>query len=434
MDPFVEFRMMSELNDTIKHTLQIKRGGVEILNPEVARGVLTDRLIFNAVFHSETQIKATSRWLIKAIGQSLNIFSSSTHGLQNILNPPARKKMKTPVLQTPHLSYDIARAVFQAIQKHHMGPVIFELGESSMESENQSPGEFSATIFAAAIREEYQGPIFIQAHHIQVNTESFQRAPDKEIQKLKNLIIESIATGIYNLWINGFSISHSPQTRQVKTQNPSSQLLAVATDIIRLHEPKNLDISIGGGVKVSGDSKTFEKDIISFLDEYRENLQKIGENINGISKISFQPFEEIPTEIHLMLMNHYGLNGRVPLNSSNFSKEVLEDFSGIGGMEFPLNMPFHSLFIDHADLPENIRKTLIGSLSNPSISTNNAIKKTLWTLPDTLRENIRNQFVEKIIFFFKTFKTTNALEDLQRNTPNPKIPLSLSAEMKALQN
>ena len=151
-------------------------------------------------------------------------------------------------------------------------------------------------------------------------------------------------------------------------------------------------------------------------------------------RFQWKSYEEIPAEIHLMLMNQYGLNGRVPPNLSSFSQEALEDFSGIGGMEFPLNMPFHSLFIDHADLPENIRKTLIGSLSNPSISTNNAIKKTLWTLPDTLRENIRNQFVEKIIFFFKTFKTTNALEDLQRNTPNPKIPLSLSAEMKALQN
>ena len=453
MDPFLEFRMMSELNDTIKHTLQVKKGGVEILNPEVAFGVLMDKLIFNAVFHSQTQIKATARWLIKAIAQNLNIFSSSTQSTQYCFHQQTAVKKNIPVLQIPHLSYDIARAVFQAIQKHHIGAVIFELEESQMELDRQSPGEFSVTIFAAAIREKYQGPIFIQGHHIQSNTESFQIAPDKEIQKLKTLIVEAIDAGIYNLWINGLSLSHSTQTHHGKNQNPSALLLAFLTDIIRYHEPKNLGIAIGGIIKGSGDLKTVEKDMESFLDDYRKDLQKIREDNNGICKISFQPYEPFPLEnasinptpiwenektknladLYLLLINQYGLNGRIPQNSSSLSYEVLEGFSGIGGMEFPLNIPYQNLFIEHADLPKNVRRTLTESLSKPSKNTNNNIRKTLWTLPSTLRQDIRTQFEEKIALFFKEFKLTNTLEDLQRSTPNPKIPLSLTAEMKALQ-
>ena len=453
VDPFLEFRMMSELNDTIKHTLQVKKGGVEILNHEVACGVLLDKLIFNAVFHPQTQIKATTRWLIKAIAQNLNIFSSSTQSTQQGFHQQTAVKMNIPVLQIPHLSYDIARAVFQTIQKNHIGTVIFELEETKMELGGQSPGEFSVTIFAAAIREKYQGPIFIQGRHINGNMESFQITPDKEIQKLKNLIIESIAAGIYNLWINGLSLLHSPQTHRGKNQNPSAQLLAFLTDIIRCHEPKNLGIAIGGIIKGSGDLKTVEKDMESFLDDYRKDLQKIREDINGICKISFQPYEPVPFEIasivhtpiwknektknladlYFLLINQYGLSGRIPLNSLNLSNEVLEGFSGIGGMEFPLNIPYQNLFIGHADLPKMVRRTLTEFLSKPSQNTDNNIKKTLWTLPHTLREDIRNQFEEKLTLSFKTFKITNTLEDLQKNTPNPKIPLSLAAEMEALQ-
>jgi len=193
--------MMSELSDTIKGCLQIKSGQVNIIDQGIACGTLTDRLIYNAVFHPDIQIKATSRWLIKAIAQASQIFPASLNGILEFSKQHKDMRLTIPVFRIPGLSYTVARALFRGAKENETGAFIFEIDPNQIQHANQTPGEYSTIVLAAAVREEYKGPIFIQADYISVHGEEYQQNPNQEKQRLKNLISEAIVSGFFNLWM-----------------------------------------------------------------------------------------------------------------------------------------------------------------------------------------------------------------------------------------
>ncbi len=56
---------------------------------------------------------------------------------------------------------------------------------------------------AAALREGYRAPIFIQGDHVQINAKKFNSPEkDKELQTLRALIREEIAAGFFNIDID----------------------------------------------------------------------------------------------------------------------------------------------------------------------------------------------------------------------------------------
>ena len=55
--------------------------------------------------------------------------------------------------------------------------MIFEIARSEMGYTEQRPAEYAAVILAAAIREEWQGPFFIQGDHFQTNPKKMKEAP-----------------------------------------------------------------------------------------------------------------------------------------------------------------------------------------------------------------------------------------------------------------
>jgi hypothetical protein len=54
-------------------------------------------------------------------------------------------------------------------------------------------------ILAAALREGYRGPVFIQGDHFQVNHKKFAVDPITEVSAVKALVTEAVAAGFYNI-------------------------------------------------------------------------------------------------------------------------------------------------------------------------------------------------------------------------------------------
>ena len=54
-------------------------------------------------------------------------------------------------------------------------------------------------MIAAALREGYALPLFIQGDHCQVNHKKYQADPEGEVGEVKKLIAEEIGAGFYNI-------------------------------------------------------------------------------------------------------------------------------------------------------------------------------------------------------------------------------------------
>ena len=73
---------------------------------------------------------------------------------------------------------------------------------SEMGYTDQEPMEYSAALIAAAIKEGYKGPIFIQGDHFQVKASTFKKDPEGAIKEVKDLIAQAIPAGFWNIDID----------------------------------------------------------------------------------------------------------------------------------------------------------------------------------------------------------------------------------------
>ena len=90
------------------------------------------------------------------------------------------------------MTYDIARAIFRVAKKNNSGAFVFEIARSEIGYTDQPPVEFASMVLAAALIENFNGPVFIQGDHFQVNAAKFKENPEKEIESLQTLISSAI--------------------------------------------------------------------------------------------------------------------------------------------------------------------------------------------------------------------------------------------------
>src|SRR5258708_36634993 len=102
-----------------------------------------------------------------------------------------------PAISVRAMAYDTARAVIRAAKKHNAGAFIFEIARAEIGYTEQRPNEYAAGVIAAALRERFTGPIFIQGDHVQTNAKNYTSPDrDKEINALRALITEEITPGL----------------------------------------------------------------------------------------------------------------------------------------------------------------------------------------------------------------------------------------------
>ena len=87
-----------------------------------------------------------------------------------------------PAINLRSMTYDLARAIFRVANKNDSGAFVFEIARSEIGYTNQPPIEFASMVMAAAIKEGYSGPVFIQGDHFQVNAAKYKENPHKEIE------------------------------------------------------------------------------------------------------------------------------------------------------------------------------------------------------------------------------------------------------------
>src|SRR5205814_10211364 len=89
--------------------------------------------------------------------------------------------------------------MFRTRMKLDAGAVICEIARSEISYTDQRPAEYTFVVLAAALREGWRGPVFLQGDHFQVNAKKYAADPAAELKAVEDLTAEAIAAGFYNI-------------------------------------------------------------------------------------------------------------------------------------------------------------------------------------------------------------------------------------------
>ena len=235
-----------------------------------------DTLVERAVFAPEEEIREEHRWEIRKQASALGIFPASIQGLYEAAGRGLYQGITVPAINIRGLTYQVARAVFRAASKHKVGAFIFEIARSEIGYTKQKPGEYAVCVLAAAVKEGFRGPVFLQGDHFQVNAGKYGSEPGKELKAIEDLIRESVDAGFLNIDVDASTLVDLEQQGLDKQQERNYLVTANMTRFIRSIEPKGVTVSVGGEIGEVGGRNSTVEDLRAFVSGYR---QLLGSNV-----------------------------------------------------------------------------------------------------------------------------------------------------------
>lgn len=349
-----------------------------------------------------------------------------------------------PAINLRSLTYDLARAILRVAKKNNAGAFIFEIAKSEMGYTNQPPLEYSAVILAAALKEEYRGPIFIQGDHFQANAKKFKENPEKEMEGLQALIGEALAAGFYNIDIDSSTLVDLSKADIKKQQRANYEVCAKLTQFIRRIEPRGLTVSVGGEIGEVGHQNSTPEDLRAFMAGFKERLRK---GLVGISKISIQTgtshggvvlpdgsiakvkldFDTLKN-LSDLARKEFGLGGAVQHGASTLPEEAFHKFAECEALEVHLATQFQNMIFDSKHFPQELKARIyewlkINAAAEKSETETEEqffyktrkkalgpFKKEIMGLPEATRQAIAAEIEEKFDFLFKQLNAVNNKE------------------------
>ena len=166
----------------LKNIIAVGKDGVEIKDLAGLRNVM-DSLIYEAVF-SEGDRKTAMLMLIKEACKAAGAVPASIQSLYEEMGR-AYPGCTVPAMNIRGLTYDTARVIFRKVLEMNVGPFILEIARSEIGYTKQRPLEYSAVVLAAAVKEGYKGPVFIQGDHFQLVRKHYLGDPKLETDYVK---------------------------------------------------------------------------------------------------------------------------------------------------------------------------------------------------------------------------------------------------------
>lgn len=397
-------------------------GHVRVLNEAMLRTHGIDSLVYLSVFGSpERQVAA--RWLIWETAQALEILPSSIDELYNAsTHDRIARRFTTPAMNLRAMTYDLARAAFHAAIKSGVSAFMFELSRGEMVHTAQRPAEYTSVILAAAIKEGYRGPVFLQADHLQVNAYDFRTRTDAELDGLRSLIRESLHAGFYNIELDTSTLTAPDRPTVEEQQRNNYELCATLTDYVRSLQEPGVTVAVGGEIGDVATHNTEVQELRVFMDHLQRRLHhhpglsklsvRVGTSTGGLvlpdgtlatPQIDFERLKELST----VAQNAFEL-GVAQHGASTLPAEMLHRFVESGAVEVHLATAFQNQLFNllPASLLSGIqlwlRQNCI-SLRQPGDTeaqffhkthrmATGPFKKQLWNLPEDQRAHIRQVF------------------------------------------
>ena len=269
----------------MKGAVAIEDGRVTVKDEAAIASPEMDSLVRVAVF-GEQDARDNARWLIWEIAQAVGVVPSSIHDLYMARGRGETHGYTVPAINVRGMAYDTARSIFRTAIKLDAGAFLLEIARSEIAYTDQRPAEYVAVMLAAALREGFRGPVFIQGDHFQVNAKKFAVDPVTEVNNVKTLAREAIAAGFYNIDIDTSTLVDLSKPNLDEQQRTNYEQAADITVFVRNEQPRGIDISLGGEIGEVGTENSTVEELTAFMDGYNRTLEKKAPNAEGLSKIS----------------------------------------------------------------------------------------------------------------------------------------------------
>ena len=400
-----------------------------------------DKLVESLVTASDISLKERLAKKIKDLAYKQGVYSSSIHDLYMARGKNEFSGFTVPAVNLRGLTYDLARAIFRVANKNNSGTFIFEIAKSEMAYTDQSPLEYVAVILAAAVRECYVGPVFIQADHTQVNPKKYKEDPEKELDILKKLIQEAIDAGFYNIDIDSSTLVDLTKNSIEKEQELNFEVCAKLTQFIRQIEPKGITVSVGGEIGEVGKVNSNPEELRAFMNGYNQSLRK---GRVGISKISIQTgtshggivlpdgtiaevkldFETLKN-LSKLARDEFGLGGAVQHGASTLPEDAFGKFAEVETLEVHLATQFQNMIFDSKSFPQDLKNRIYAWLKEACIAERKPdqtdeqfyystrkkafgkFKNDIMNINQPIRDKIAAELEEKFDFLFKKLNVIN---------------------------
>ena len=422
------------LEQMMNGAVSIDDGKVTVIDEGPLASKEMDALVRAAVF-GDQDTRDNARWLIWEIGQAVGVIPSSIHDLYMARGRGETGGYTVPAINVRGMSYDTARSIFRTAKSLNAGAFLLEIARSEIAYTDQRPSEYVAVMTAAALREGWRAPIFIQGDHFQVNSKKFAVDPVAEVNNVKALAREAIAAGFYNIDVDTSTLVDLSKPNLDEQQRTNYEQAADIVRYVRSEQPEGVDISLGGEIGEVGTENSTVEELEAFMEGFNRTLKRIAPGVEGLSKISVQsgtthggvvlPDGTIADvqidfgtleKLSEVSRRKYGLAGAVQHGASTLPDSAFHNFPRTETAEIHLATNFQTMLYDR--LPDSLRDEIYEWLRENAKDERKAtdsdeqffyktrkkalgpFKKRLWDLDANAKKELRAAYDEKFRFLF----------------------------------
>lgn len=433
----------------LKDVVEIKDGSISVKDKNAVRNLM-DNFIYEAVFEADDEKRAALFTIIKEVAKACGAVPASIQGLYEEMgkNYPG---FTVPAINIRGLTYDVARAIFRKALEMKVGALIFEIARSEIGYTKQKPLEYSTVVLAAAVKEGFEGPVFIQGDHFQLVRKNYLSGPDLETNYVKGLIAEAIEAEFYNIDIDSSTLVDLDKPTTKEQQRPNFEKTAELAEHVRQLQPAGIEVSIGGEIGEIGGKNSTPDELRAYLDGFKETFK----GTRGLSKLSVQTgtshggvvlpdgslakvkidFDTLRT-LSDLARKEYGLSGCVQHGASTLPDEAFNMFPETGTSEVHLATGFQNIIYDSKHLPAEFKSEVYEYLKQECAKERKEgqtdeqffysvrkkgfgpLKKKWWDLPSSVKEPIMKELEAKFALLFEKLKVTNT-KDIVNKTVKP---------------
>jgi fructose-bisphosphate aldolase class II len=422
------------LEELMQGAVSVENGQVSVRDEAALASPEMDSLVRAAVFGSQ-DARDNARWLIWEIGQQAGVIPSSIHELYMARGRGETGGYTVPAINVRGMTYDTARAIFRTAKKLDAGAFILEIARSEIAYTDQRPAEYVAVIMAAALREGWRGPLFIQGDHFQVSAKKFAADPVTEVEAVKQLAREAVAAGFYNIDIDTSTLVDLSKPNLDEQQRVNYEQAAQLAKFIRELQPEGIDISLGGEIGEVGTENSTVEELQAYMQGFDRTLAEIAPGVAGLSKISVQSgtthggvvladgsIADVQIDfgtlerLSTVARNDYGLAGAVQHGASTLPDAAFHNFPRTETAEIHLATNFQTMLYDR--LPAGLRGEIYEWLRENAKDERKAtdsdeqffyktrkkaigpFKKQMWDLDAAVKSDIAKAYDDKFTFLF----------------------------------
>jgi len=428
----------SPLGDAIS----VKNERVTVLREADLASPKMDALVREAVFATGEQ-RDHARWLIWEIGEAVGVRAASINGLYMARGRGELHGFTVPAINVRGAAYDTARSIFRTANKLKAGAFLLEIARSEIGYTDQRPAEYVSVMLGAALREGFRGPVFIQGDHFQVNAKKFAVDPNGEVAAVKQLALEAITAGFYNIDVDTSTLVDLSKPDLAAQQRLNYETCVDITRYVRELQPKGVTISVGGEIGEVGTENSTVEELRAFMDGFNRTLaERCPPGTDGLSKISVQSgtshggvvladgsIADVALDLDTLARlskearERYGLSGAVQHGASTLPDTAFHNFPRTETAEIHLATNFQNMLFDH--LPAPLRQEIYDWLKTnakderkPADTDEQFFYKTrkkalgpfkqrLWDLPEDVKAAVAKAYDAKFEFLFTQLAVGN---------------------------